>query len=120
MAKFLTNTALDQRLDYTATATAMHLCQGQPTQFSDIAGLTRAVVVMAGGDFTKANGPVDGRQLTVAAKNDVPVTANGNGDHVALVSATELLEVFTCDLVAVTTSDTVNFPAFNTRTRQPT
>ena len=119
MAKFLPDAALDQRLDYTSTGTAMHLCQGQPNQFSDIAAITRAVVVMAGGDFTKANGPVDGRQLTVAAKSDVPVTADGNGDHIAIVSASVLLEVFTCDLVAVTTADTVNFPAFNTRTLDP-
>lgn len=121
MAKFLPDNALDQRLDYnSANCSAMHLCQGQPTQFSDIAAMTRAVVGMAPGDFTKANGPIDGRQLQSGVKSDIAVTADGTCDHVAWASASLLLEVFTCTSLPVTTADTVNFPVVNTRTRQPT
>ena len=119
MAKFMPDATLDARLDLVSTAVVQHLCQGQPTTFADIASLTRAVVAMTGGDFTKANGPVDGRQVTVGAKSDVAVTANGTGDHVALATASVLLSVTTCDAVAVTTADTVNFPAWNDRERDP-
>lgn len=120
MAKLIPNNALDQRLNYDATAIAMHLCAGQPSSFGDVTSLTRAVVAMAGGDYTLANGPVDGRQVTMAAKNAVPVTAIGTCDHIALVDGAALIVVTTCDSVAVTTADTVNFPGWTDRCRQAT
>lgn len=118
MAKHYPDGTLDQVLDLIATADAQHLCQGQPTTFGDIATMTCAVVAMAGGDFTKAAGATDGRRVTVAAKAGVAVTADRTADHVALVVGSTLICVTTCTPVAVTTADTVNFPAYNYTERQ--
>jgi hypothetical protein len=122
MAKFAPDATLDEMLDRIATSTQMIACSSQPTTFTEATStFALADVTMAGGDFTKANGDVSGRKLTVAAKSAVPVDTSGSATHVALVTVTGsvLQYVTTCTSQALTSGNTVNFPAWDIEVEDP-
>lgn len=109
MGKVLDIVTLDGSLDIAAGANAMHLCSGEPANRAAVLAQSLADVVMSAGDFTKAAGAPDGRTLTIAAKTNVDVDANGTGDHVALIDASNRLVVTTCSPTAVSIGQQVNF-----------
>jgi hypothetical protein len=76
-------------------------------------------VAVTGTDFTLADGDTSGRKMTVAAKNGVPIDANGTGSHVALVDATRLLFVTTCTAQVLTAGGTVDVPAWKEEIADP-
>lgn len=122
MGKSVHDDVLDASHDVTALADLMTVCSAEPTTRTEaITTFKLADVAMTPGtDYTKADGTVSGRKVTVAAKSGVPVDSSGTATHVALVDATRLLRVTTCTSQALTSGNTVNFPAHSYEIADPT
>lgn len=120
MAKQVHDTVLDGALNIIDNATRMVVCSAEPANFAGIAAVALADVVMAGGDFTDANGDTNGRKVTVAAKSAVPVDTSGTATHISLDDGTTLLYVTTCTSQALTAANTVNIPAWDIEIADPT
>jgi len=124
MAKTVHDDVLDGAFDVLDQANLMIACSAQPTSRTE-AVTTYAladVAMTVNTDFTKANGDVSGRKVTVAAKSTVLIDTSGTATHVALVDGTRLLYVTTCTSQALTAngSNTVNFPAWDIEIADPT
>lgn len=124
MAKMLPDAILDLIADeLIANGDEMTLCNAQPTTYLEAHTTFKlADVALAGGDYAKANGDVDGRKVTIAAKSDVTVDATDTGTHVAITDTVgEVLKaVTTCTNVSVVLGGTVDFPAWKITPRDPT
>lgn len=133
MAKRVLAAMLDKFLDGFKTGggavgpcTRMVACSAEPTTFTEgNATFALADVTMAGADFTIANGDGGGntpRKVTMSAKNGVTVDVTGTATHVCLLDVTNslLLEVTTCTSQALTSGNTVNFPAWKIEVGAPT
>jgi hypothetical protein len=120
MAKKVDDTVLDGALNIIDNATRMVVTSAEPANFAGIAAVALADVVMAGGDFTDANGDTSGRKVTVAAKSGVTVDASGTATHVCLDDGSTLLYVTTCTSQALTSGNTVNIPAWDIEIADPT
>jgi len=122
MGKAAPDAVLDKILDEVATGTAMKVCSSEPTTYTEAnATFMLATVVMAGGDFAKAN-DTSGRKLTMTAKSGISITNSGNAQHVAIVRTadTTLLYVTTCTLQALTAGGTVDVPTWKINIQDPT
>ena len=120
MGKVCHNDAFDAMLDEIATSTIMTLCSQEPADRTEaVTTYALADVVMAGGDFTNADGDTDGRKVTVAAKSSVVVDTAGTGNHVALCDAVVCMYVTQCTAKLVAVSDQVNFPAWDIEVADP-
>lgn len=124
MAKTVHDDVLDGAFDVLDQANLMIACSAQPTSRTE-AVTTYAladVEMTVNTDYTKANGDVSGRKVTVAAKPTVLIDTSGTATHVALVDGTRLLYVTTCTSQALTAnaSNTVNFPAWDIEIADPT
>lgn len=122
MAKQVDDTVLDGALNIIDNATRMCAVSGAsaPANFAGIAAVLLADVVMAGGDFTDANGDTSGRKVTVAAKSGVTIDASGTATHITLDDGSTLLYVTTCTSQALTSGGTVDFPAWKIEIADPT
>lgn len=122
MAKSVHNDVLDGAFDVLDQADIMTVCNAEPTTRTEaITTFKLADVVMTPNtDYTKADGDSSGRKCTVAAKSAVPVDSSGTATHVALCDATRLLYVTTCTSQALTSGNTVNFPAWKVEIADPT
>jgi hypothetical protein len=122
LAKIVHDDVLDGAWDVLDQADIMTVCAGQPTTRTEaITTFKLADVAMTPNtDYTKANGTVSGRKVTMAAKSAVPVDSSGTGDHVALCDATRLLYVTTCTSQVLTAGNTVNIPAWSAELLDPT
>lgn len=119
MAKMVDNSVLDGALGVIDNATRMVLCSAQPANFAGIAAVALADVVMAGGDFTIADGTTSGRKVTVAAKAGVAVDATGTGTHIVLDDGVTLLYATTCASTAVTSGGTVDIGSWSIEIADP-
>jgi hypothetical protein len=124
MAKTVHDDVLDGAFAVLDQANLMIACSAQPTSRTE-AVTTYAladVAMTVNTDYTKANGDVSGRKVTVAAKSTVLIDTSGTATHVALVDGTRLLYVTTCSSQALTAnaSNTVNFPAWDIEIADPT
>lgn len=113
MAKYTDDSVLDAALNKIATATRQTICSAQPANFAGIAAVLLADNVVDSGDFTKANGDVSGRKVTIAAQNGITVDASGNATHICLDDGTTLLHVTTVTSQALTAGNTVNIAAYD-------
>ncbi|SDU42573.1 hypothetical protein [Jiangella alkaliphila] len=95
MAKFAPDAVLDRPIDDVASSTRYTVLSGQPSNFAGIAALLLASTTVDAGDFTKSNGTVSGRRLTVAAQSGFNASATGQATHVALDDGTTLKYVTT-------------------------
>jgi hypothetical protein len=126
LAKFTPPAILDKMADYIiANATRMTVCSTQPTTFAEAnSTFALADVTVDASDFTKANGDVSGRKVTVAAQTGVLIDTSGTAQHIALlnVAGSELLYVTTTTSQALTAngSNTVNVPAWDIEVAAPT
>lgn len=124
MAKSVHDDVLDGALNIIKNnCTRMVACSTQPTTFTEAnATFALADVTMTSTDFTAANGDTSGRKLTIAAKSGVTVDASGTYQHVALLDVTnsKLLYVTTGTSQALTSGNTVNFPAWKIEIADPT
>ena len=122
MAKSVNDDVLDGAFDVLDQANLMTACSAEPTTRTE-AVTTYALadaVMTVDTDYTKANGDTSGRKVTVAAKADQAVDTTGTATHVALVDATRLLYVTTCTSQALTSGNTVSFPAWDVEIADPT
>ncbi len=93
MARHTPDAIIDQQLDQ-VVGDFSHACAGQPTNYTEAATTYQlASKAMTGGDFTKANGDVDGRKQTVPSVVDAYIDNNGLADHNAITKGTDLVDV---------------------------
>lgn len=114
MPKSVHNDVLDGAFDVLDQADLMTVCSAEPTTRTEAVTTFKLadIAMTPNTDYTKADGDVSGRKVTVAAKSGVTVDSSGTATHVALVDATRLLYVTTCTSQALTAANTVNFPAW--------
>lgn len=124
MAKWANDGLMDAGLAYVrGSANLMIACSAQPTTYTEAFTTYKlaSTSMTVNTDYTQADG-TSGRKITVAAKNGVSVTANGTANHIALVSTGDstLRYVTTCTAQALTSGNTVNFPAWDIQIGDPT
>lgn len=120
MAKWQNDLMLDAALDYIINnAATLLICSSQPADRAAALAAALADVAIDSADFSKANGDTSGRKATVAAQNGVAVDTSGNGNHLAIISASALLYVTTCTEQALTAGNTVNIPAWDIELADP-
>lgn len=122
MPKSASDAVLDGGLDVIATGTLLTVCNAEPTTYTEAATTFKlADVVLTGASFTKANGDVSGRKVTVAQQSSVPIDTTGTATHVAISTSTgSLLRVVTtCTSQALTSGGTVTVPAFDYEIQDP-
>lgn len=112
---YINDAALDSALDYVSSnATQLLVCSSDPADRSAALAAELASGAVTSGDFTKANGAVDGRKVTVAAQNGLSVDTTGTASHVAVISGTELLlSTALSSTQQVTSGNTVNVAAWD-------
>lgn len=124
MAKAAPDPVMDAAFDYIDQSTEMTVCNAQPTTYTEAHTTFKLadVTMVADTDYTKADGDVSGRKVTVAAKSSVPVDTSGTATHVALtrVADSTLRYVTTCTSQALTAGNTVNIPAWDIEIADPT
>ena len=118
MAKWQNDDMLDAALDYIIdNATIQTVCSQQPTTYDEaITTYMLADVAIDSGDFTKANGDVSGRKVTIAAQSDITIDNTGTGNHIAIADSAAggtLLIVTTCTAISLTATELVDFPAWD-------
>ncbi len=120
MAKATPDAILDAMADaIIAAAITQYVCSAQPANFAGIAAVALADVTIDGTDFTKANGDVSGRKVTIAQQTAVPIDATGSATHVVLASGSVLLYVTTCATQALNSGGTVTIPAWDIEVADP-
>lgn len=119
MGKLITQGLLDGTLDQIATCVTFTLCAGEPANFAAIATNALASTTIGSGDFTKANGDVSGRKITVDAQADLEIDFSGDVDHVVIDNGTDFM-VTTCATQALTAGGTVSTTAYAFESRDPT
>lgn len=124
MAKKFADAVFDAAIDKIATSTKLTFCSAEPANYAGIAAVKLAdVTVTAGignGDFTKADGDVSGRKITVLAQTGMTPSSNGTVTYAALDDGSTLLAGTTVTSQAVTTAQTWNSPAFDLEFTDPT
>lgn len=124
MAKALDSSVFDAALAKLATAINVTLCSAQPANYAGIAAVALAsgshAAGLGNGSYTAANGDTSGRKVTIAARNDLSVTATGTATHVAYDDGTTLLAVTTCGSTAVTSGGTVSIGSHKLEIQAPT
>lgn len=120
MAKFASDAVLDALLDTVATGTILTVCNAQPTSRTEaVTTYKLADVTIDGSDFTKGNGDVNGRKVTISQQDDIPVDDDGTATHVAICDGTNLLYVTTCTSQVLTNGNTVTVPAWDIEVADP-
>lgn len=123
MAKATPDAVLDAMADYIiAAADKLYVCSGQPANYAGIAAVALADVAIDSGDFSKADGDVSGRKVTVAQQTAVPIDSSGTANHVVLAkdaATSALLYVTTCTPQALTAGGTVTVPAWDIEVADP-
>lgn len=123
MAKQAPDATIDSMFDYVDQCNTMVVCSGEPANYAGIAAVTLATVALTPDtDFTKANGDVSGRKVTIAAKSAVSVTASGTATHLAIARTTDstLRYVTTVTSQVLTSGNTCNIPAWKIEVADPT
>ena len=122
MAKSVHDSVLDGAFLTLDDGNVMTACNAEPTTRTQAVTtfMLASVAMTPTTDYTKANGDVSGRKCTMAAKSGVSVTNSGTATHVAICDGTNLLYVTTCTSQALTSGNTVNFPAWKVEIADPT
>lgn len=118
MAKYANPLVMDAALDKIATATNLLVCSSQPTDRTTALAAALANQSLSGA-FTKANGNVSGRKVTIAQQSNIAVATSGTATHVALIDGSILLLVTTCTSQALTAGNTVTVPAWKDEIADP-
>jgi len=121
MGKLADDTVIDGALNIVATAVEIYVNTAEPAnRAAAISDSLIPVHVMASGDFTNANGDVNGRKCTVAAQSSLTADATGTATHITLCTGALMLYVTTCTSQAITSGNTVNIGAFDIEIADPT
>lgn len=117
MAKWQNDSMLDAAFDWVrARVTQMTVCNAQPTTYAEATSTYKlADIALTSTGITLADGDTNGRKMTIGAKSGVTVDTTGTASHIALAGSTgsTLLYVTTCTTQALTTGNTVDFPAWD-------
>ncbi len=119
MAKDASAGMIDGGLDKIATSVNLTVCSGQPTSFADIAVKKLATATITGADFTKANGDISGRNVTIASQASMAITATGTADHVVIDDGVSEYEITTVTAKALMTGGIVTSPAWKIEISKP-
>ena len=120
MGKLVDNSVLDGAFDILDQANLQIACSAEPTSRANAISIGLADAAMTvNSDYTKADGDTSGRKVTVAAKSAQDVDSSGTATHIALCDGTTLLYVTTCTSLALTSGNTVNFPAWDIEILDP-
>lgn len=127
MAKYVNDLVLDAALDFVSSnASSLVLCDAEPADFTAATtdsptGVALGEIAVDGADFTKADGDVSGRKITVAAQTGINVDVTGTVNHIAIVDATNsrLLLVTTTTAQAVSQGGTADTTAFDQEVADP-
>lgn len=120
MSKWTNDIVLDAALDKIATGTILTVCSAQPTTRTEaVTTYKLADVVIDSGDFTKSNGDINGRKVTVATQENITVDTTGNATHIAICDGTDLLHVTTSTLRELTSGDMVTLPTWDIEISDP-
>jgi hypothetical protein len=119
MAKWANTSVLDTLLDKVATGNQIIVTTSQPADRTAALAASLASTTLIPGDFTKAAGSPSGRQVTVAQKANISVSASGTATHVCIVDGTNLLYVTTVTSQALTSGNTVTIPAWKITVTNP-
>ena len=129
MGKSTDNVVLDAALDHIVdNCTKMTICENEPPTYTEAnlakgsGGKALADQTLSSSDFTKADGDVSGRKVTVAQKANITVDVSGTADHRALLDVTnsKLLQVTTVTSQALVAANTVTVPAHDIEIQDPT
>lgn len=125
MPKHAPDIVLDAPADVIDQANVQHAISAYSAgdSYATVVGNSLADAAMTvNSDYTKADGDTNGRKVTVAAKSGITVDTSGTATHVALVSSgdTTVRYVTTCTSQALTSGNTVNFPAWKVEFADPT
>jgi len=116
MAKYLIDAAMDAAFSYVVDrASFMWLCSTVVNTYTLASDNNLGSLEISAGDFTQADGAVNGRAMSITAQISIPVSVAGNILHVAIVTsggASVLLFLTSSTSKAVTIGDAVNVPAF--------
>lgn len=123
MGKSVSNDVLDGAFNILiGAANKMTACSQEPTSYNQ-ANNTYALAdaPIASSDFALSDGVTSGRRVTVAAKADIDVDADGTATHVALLdtSSNRLLYVTTCAAQGLTSGSTVSFSSWDIEIQDP-
>jgi hypothetical protein len=126
-AKQVHDSALDAAYDVIDQGNFMHAITAYALDdtYATVTGASLADVAMVPNtDYTKADGAggAGSRKLTMAAKSGVNIDVTGTATQVAIVNSgtTTVLMVTTCSSQALTSGNTVNFPAWDHNFTVPT
>lgn len=120
MAKLVPDAILDGMLDTIANnVDRVDICSTQPTTYAEATSTyTLGNVVLTtgvgGGDWTRANGDVSGRKITMLQQTGVSIGSTGTAQHIAGTDGTATLYfVTTCTSQSVTSGNTATINAFD-------
>lgn len=123
MAKKVEDHFLDAYLSQLDNCTALHVTSAEPANHVGIAAVSLASVVLTAGagngDYTIANGDINGRKLTVLQQAGISIIASGTATHVVLTDGTNIW-CTTCTNQALTSGGTVTVNAFDVEIADPT
>lgn len=120
MSKWTNDSVLDAMLDKIATATILTVCSAQPTNRTEaVTTYKLADVVIDSSDFTKSNGDVSGRKITIAQQENIDVDATNTATQIALCDGTDVLYVTTCTPQVLTSGNKVTTPIWDIEVSDP-
>lgn len=120
MAKVLSDAVFDAALAVVATCDNETACSSQPANFAGIAAVTLATIVNTSDYTGPANGDASGRKIAVDAQAGDTVDASGTATYIVLDDGATLHVATTCTSQALTSGNTVNYPAWDIEITDPT
>lgn len=123
MAKYLSDTCIDQGLKYISeNAAKIYVCTTAAiSTFADVssAALTTGAAVTSA-NLVIGNGDASGRKIAVAAQSSLSVSTSGTAGQIAIVSSNALMVLTNCTTQALTSGNTVTIPTWDIEIADPT
>jgi len=112
---------MDAMLDKISTSTMLRVCSGasNPADRAAAIAATLASTAIDGTAFTKADGDVSGRKVTIAQQLNMAITTSGDATCVTLDDGTNLLYVTPATTQTLTSGGTVTSPAWRVEVADP-
>ena len=121
-SRWANDSVMDAALDHIATCTTLRVCAGtnNPVDRAAAVAATLATATLDSGDYSKANGDISGRKVTIAKQADMSITTSGDATCVTLDDGTTLRYVVPSTTRALTSGGTITSPAFDIEIADPT
>jgi hypothetical protein len=121
MTKWVSDVVLDGALSVISSATRMVALGTQPADYSAAVSGRLAEATLSSAEFSMGDGATSGRRISIPAKLNVPVIAEGTANHVALLDPgqSRLLYVTTCPAQALPAGGSVNFGSWTVEIGDP-